>query len=108
MEKDDFVVINKPAGVQVTPTVDNSLESCLTLGAKVLFAGMHFGPVALGSIREQKLMLLGHKIRTCCTRRRPLAESSRCSSRTGSTHAQRASSSWAKQRSLCSGSMHRC
>jgi 23S rRNA-/tRNA-specific pseudouridylate synthase len=35
VEEDDYVVLNKPPGVQVTPTVDNLLESCLMLGAKV-------------------------------------------------------------------------
>lgn len=31
----DFVVINKPAGVPVVPTVDNVLESCLACTAQV-------------------------------------------------------------------------
>lgn len=41
VEEDDYVVLNKPPGVQVTPTVDNMLESCLMLGAKVLAALLH-------------------------------------------------------------------
>ena len=41
VEEDDYVVLNKPPGVQVTPTVDNMLESCLILGAKVLAALLH-------------------------------------------------------------------
>ncbi len=31
----DFVIINKPAGVPVVPTVDNVLESCLACTAQV-------------------------------------------------------------------------
>lgn len=31
----DFVVISKPAGVPVVPTVDNVLESCLACTAQV-------------------------------------------------------------------------
>jgi 23S rRNA-/tRNA-specific pseudouridylate synthase len=38
VNEDEYVVLNKPPGVQVTPTVDNLLECCLTLGAKVLAA----------------------------------------------------------------------
>ena len=36
VDDDEYVVLNKPPGVQVTPTVDNMLECCLALGAKVL------------------------------------------------------------------------
>lgn len=34
-EYEQFVVLNKPPGVQVTPTVDNMAENCLTLAAQV-------------------------------------------------------------------------
>lgn len=50
-EGDAFLVLNKPPGVQVTPTVDNCLESCLRLGAK-----------AIG--REEPLHIT-HRLDTC-------------------------------------------
>ncbi|BDA46168.1 probable mitochondrial RNA pseudouridine synthase Rpusd4 [Coccomyxa sp. Obi] len=47
----DFVVINKPAGVPVVPTVDNILESCLACTAQ-----------ALG---ESSPLLSTHRLDTC-------------------------------------------
>ena len=32
---DSYVVVNKPAGVPVVPSVDNILESCLACAAQV-------------------------------------------------------------------------
>lgn len=41
---DDYVVVHKPAGVQVAPTVDNLLENVLACTAQVLkslFPALH-------------------------------------------------------------------
>lgn len=48
---EDFVVINKPAGVPVVPTVDNILESCLACAAQ-----------AMG---ESSPLLSTHRLDTC-------------------------------------------
>lgn len=46
-----FVVLNKPPGVQVTPTVDNVLESCLAMGAQ--------------AVQRQEPLLITHRLDTC-------------------------------------------
>mmetsp|Transcript_13179 Transcript_13179/g.39888 ORF Transcript_13179/g.39888 Transcript_13179/m.39888 type:complete len:696 (-) Transcript_13179:1737-3824(-) len=50
-EGKDYAVLNKPPAVQVTPTVDNMLESCLMLGAK--------------AVGRQEALHITHRLDTC-------------------------------------------
>jgi hypothetical protein len=109
VEEDDYVVLNKPPGVQVTPTVDNLLESCLTLGAKVRAShpANNFASHPNTDTISFAVISLWNSIHGLCDTFacRPSVEKNPCSLHTGLTHAQKACSSWGRRKPLCSGSM---
>lgn len=110
VEGDDYVVLNKPAGVQVTPTVDNLLESCLMLGAKVrapLPANILASRPNTDTISSFAVISLWKSIHGLCDTFacRPSVERNPCSLHTGLTRARKAFSSWGRRKRLCSSSM---